>query len=99
MAVKLRGHDVPDLDKTSSDPGQPQRTGEGLLPGPLAPPCQASYPVSPFAKSFARLPAPFWTSKGPSLTPKTYDFHDTIVKNQCFVNFNKIDFWDHFWPP
>ena len=96
MAVKPGAPDAPDLDKTSSDPGQPQRTGERLLPGPLAPACQGSCPVGPFARSFARLPAPFWTSKGPSRTRKTYDFHDTVFKNQCFANFNKIDFWGHF---
>ena len=50
LAVKLSDPDAPDLAKTSSDPGQPQRTGQRLLPGPLAPACQASCPVRPFAR-------------------------------------------------
>ena len=36
--------------QASSSPGQPQWTGQRLLPGPLAPACQASCPVRPFAR-------------------------------------------------
>ena len=39
----------------------------------------------------------FWTSRGPSRTPKNHENHDTVIKNQGFANFKKIALRDCFW--